>query len=66
MKNFWKNFKIKVAVKSRVARIKKINQAIEVIKSDTRDNSRMIECLKHQMAIVDNNQLDMFDRVETP
>jgi len=62
MKNWWKDFKIKSAMNSRTASIRKLTRQIELLEQDSEDNQRMIKSLKSRMFLVDGNQLDLFDK----
>jgi len=61
MKNWWKDFKIKSAMNSRTAQIRALARQVEFLEQDSKDNQRMIECLKSRMFLVDGNQLDLFN-----
>jgi len=62
MKNWWKDFKIKSAMNSRTASIRKLTRQIELLEQDSEDNQRMIKSLKSRMFLIDGNQLDLFDK----
>jgi len=62
MKNWWKDFKIKSAMNSRTASIRKLTRQIEMLEQDSEDNQRMIKSLKSRMFLIDGNQLDLFDK----